>query len=510
MWKYICHFAPVLIVCDAFGQMGADMRKEVLRVRELSAGFVRGYGLQQIGMNLYEGEVLGVLELHEAWKTFFFDCLTGKAKAATGKVFLFEEQMGSGNLKGENIIYRMQEESALVSLCSVLENILVIRKQRRRKFFVPWKSLRQQAEIFMREFGIDMNPDQVVTELSLPERHILEILKAYITGAKLILIDDIFIPYSNDEYDQLYSIIKRFSEKGISFMICGSQLEKLQRLTDRCLFMIDGTAVKTIDHIRRKQMDDIKLFIRSREGSYRDGLTHRKKSKRNGEEKKRAVFEARDVVLETGEQLNFSIYEGEIIVFVDFFRQWVLEMMAAIEGRQLHSGNFVVNGKIMKKGCEEVYISDFLERNYLYDNLSLGENLSLPIYRRIAGLGFLSKAKVQTIEKLFLKQYENKGGRNDFSGEHFTFYEKMAIYLERIKLQKWSMMFCTNMENVMSYEVEELVKEQLSDMTLKRAVGICSSSFEKYMDLADYFLFMTDQKCIEKFTYAELCEYLET
>lgn len=506
------------------------MRTEVLRIQDLSAERSSGCNLRHIYMNLYQGEVLGLAGLHDAGKSFLFDCLMGTNPASEGKIFLCEEARPAAEWTRSDKIFRIQAQSALVATQSVMENIFVIRKRKRKKWIVPWNVLMQETVSLLLDFGMEIDPKSVVTELSLVECHIVEIIKAYISGGILILIDDIMTPYASGDYDVLYKVIRRFREKGISFIICGCQMEKLQRLTDRCLFMVNGITVKMVDNVRRKQLGEIKVLMGSGIRQLRvekvspspQGSAESDEVRERTKKEGKVIFSARDIKTVSGKGMDFQIREGEIVVMVDFFGQWVPQMIEMIAGQKLYSGSFVLEGKKIKKKSKKVYISDFLESNYMINCLSLRDNLCLAVFNKISTCGFLHPQKARAIERIFKEQYQIEvsppsQGSMERSEEKFffewgslSFAEKMAVYLERIKLQKWKVMFCTNIENVMSYELEDMITMQLKDMVRgQRAICICASSFEKYSRLADYFLLVTNEKQIRKFTYDQLCEYLK-
>lgn len=480
------------------------MRAEVLRIDGLSAERTLGCGLKQVHLNLYVGEVLGLIGLHNSGKSFLFDCLMGEAAAEAGRIFLNEEGMPAAAWTGSENIVRIQAQPALVPTQTVVENIFVIRRQRKRAFFVPWKKLRSQTAALMQKFGIELDPDQIVSELTLVERHIVEILKAFVSGGTLILMDDIMIPYTIGDYEVLYQVIRRFQKQGISFIICGCQMEKLQRLTDRCLFMVNGSTVKTVENIRRKQLDELKVLVAGA-GRYTapENVVRRQMPK-----SEKVIFEARRITVESGEVLNFTINEGEIVVMVDFFHQWVPQFIRRIADGRCDTGILLMRGRDIKRRDKRIYISDFLESNYMVDSLSLRDNLCLAVFRCISTLGFLNPVKMKVVERIFREQYRISEQEFTFNWGSLSFAEKMAVYLERIKLQKWEVMFCTNIENIMSLELEDMIRMQLKDMVRgRRAVCICASSFEKYAKLADSYLFVTEDKEVKKFTYEQLCEY---
>lgn len=477
------------------------MKAEILRVQNLTVLRDSGCSLKNIYINLYEGEALGIIGLHNSGKSFFFDFLTGKARAKEGRIFYSEEAQDAANWQGSKEIYRIQQKSSLIEYCSVLENIFVIQGINQHRIWINWRALRKQAEICMEELEMDVSLNAMMFELSLVEHHEVELLKAYIAGAKLILIDDVTIPYHTGDFESLYRIIRRLQDKGISFIINGCQMEKLQRLTDRCLFMANERAVKVVENVRRNQIDEMKILMGSEENS----RSPKQCITRHSE--KIPYFEAAKVKTEGQYEWNFQIGKGEIVVFTDPFTLQGEHLTHALGGQEAYTGAFFLDGRRVKKRGKDVYIADFLEDNAVIESLALKDNLCLSSYPLISRLGFINPVKTRTIERLFLEQYtDNK--HFQFKENDLTYAEKMAVYLERLKLQKWKLLVCSNLDNVMSYELEVMIKTQLRKMAEgKRSVCICAASFEKFCDLADYFLVAVKDKGICRFTYSELRRY---
>lgn len=478
------------------------MRREVLRVDDLSAKRIHGCNLEHIHMNLYEGEVLGIVGLHNSGKSFFLDCLTGMKHGDSGSIGLYEEMVLAKKWNGSDKIFHIQNKSALVETLSVTESVFVIRRKKRKNLFVPWKALHLHVVECMREFEIDLDPEKKIYELSLVERHMVEILKGYALGAKLILIDDVLTPYTVIDYSRLDKVIRRFQEKGISFIICGCQLNHLQRLTDRCLFLINGSAVKVIDNIHRKQIDEMKILM----GSGAKRLETYTKSYRTDRKNTKVLFEMLEKSIEKEECVPLRIREGEIVVVVDVFQKNSTQMLENFKNG--NTEQYILEGVPIKRKDKRVYFADFLNCDYMIDSLTFRDNLCIAAYRRISTLGYLNPVKAKVVEKIFREQYQINSEHYEFNWRDMSFAEKMAVYLERIKLQRWKLMICTNIENVMSYELESMVKEQLRNMVKgKRAICIFASSFEKYADFADYFLLETGDGIYCKFSCEELYEY---
>ena len=480
------------------------MRKEILRVSDLSAKRNIGCDLKHIHMYLYEGEVLGMVGLHDSGKTFLLDCIMGDSRADSGMIYLNEEMTEVDKWRGSDKIYRIRPQSSLVERCSVMESVFVVRKQRKNKLFIPWNAIKHQATACLQEFGIEIDPKQIVASLSLVERHMVEILKGYVSGAKLILIDDVLTPYSVADYRILCRVIQKFQEKGISFIICGCQLENLQRLSERCLFMVNGRPIKVIENLRRNQIDEMKIFMAGGEKTVKRDY----KAKKNTNPNAKVLLEAPFKVKNKEQTEPLFIKEGEVVVVVDTLQDKTGEIINALSRGRKGKLSGLIDGKNINRRSKDFYLADFLHCNYMIESLTFRDNLCIAAYKRIATIGFINPIKTKVVERLFRERYQIKAEHFEFDWGDMSFVEKMAVYLERIKIQRWKIMFCTNIENVMSYELEDMVKDELLGMIKgrKRAICIFAASFEKYVDFADYFLLPVEGEIL-KFSYRELKDF---
>lgn len=484
------------------------MKKEVLRVVDLCAYRQAGCCLKHIYLNLYEGEVLGIVGLHDAGKTFLLDCIMGERSVTSGTLFFMEEKVGWNQLPRYRDIYRIRKKSSLVESRTVLENLMIIRPGRKNIVWISWNKIRKQAEICIEEFGVDINLDARVRDLTLEKRHEIEILKAYILGCRLILIDDLLALYRSGDYSGLYNLISRLQKKGVSFIMAGCQMDRMQMFTDRCLFMSDGWAVKTVDNIRRKQIDEKQLLFGGKISKNETDINFKSefRCQSDADRVKHRILLAQ-VQYGTEEIKKYIVNQGEILVYLDIDHKEEIRLRTFLDKPKKVRGKIEIDKKLWKGG-ETICSTDFLKIQPLIESLSLQDNLCLPLYSRISKLGFISRKKTAVVERIFMEQYQEKewGELND---AYMSFEKELAIFLERLKLQKWKLMFCFNLDNILTWQVESMVKKQLRQMTeTRRSICIYASSLEKFKDFPDYYLITEKGGGIGRYTYQELKQYL--
>lgn len=483
------------------------MKKEILRISDLCTERKTGCCLQHIYFHLYEGEVLGIVGLHDAGKTHLFDCIMGKAEVKTGMFFFGEQREAWDYAVKKSDIYRISKKSSLVESCTVLENLLILRKRKNYFSMISWRTLRMQTETCLREFDINISLETLVRDLSLEQRNEIELLKAYILGCRLILIDDILYKYGPGDHNRFYELIAQMQKKGLSFLIAGCQIEKISIFTERCLFMVNGWAVKTVENIRRNKIDEVELMFGDGFGEKPENQQLNQKIDRH----RRLHMNEKQTLLaeiDYDKAKKIQIMQGEILVFLDVNHceeEAIKEILQ--HNRKKQQGKIEVEGHLWRKGTE-LCMTDFLNTQPLIGSLSLCDNLCLSLFSRISRLGFISRRKSRVVEKFFLEQYTDRGW-TEVNGAYIPFAKEIAVFLERLKLQKWKLMFCFNLENIMTYELENMIKEQIIKMTEgKRSVCILASSLEKFKDFPDYYLVAQENGKIGKYTYQELREYI--
>ena len=101
MWRYIYQTAE---------GVETEMKTEILRVQNLNMKRSSGCDLKNIYMNLYEGEVLGIVGVHNSGKSFLFDFLTGNQKAESGRISFYEETKDVKEWTGSGKLYRIGQQ----------------------------------------------------------------------------------------------------------------------------------------------------------------------------------------------------------------------------------------------------------------------------------------------------------------------------------------------------------------------------------------------------------------
>ncbi len=475
------------------------MKNEILRLRNVYASAPEKGTLKDFCMYVYEGEILGISGLHNTGKTLLLDCLSGQEKQTEGSIFWCNQPASQKVLADRRHIYRIRKISSLNPYMTVLENIGVIRQRHHYFQMIPWKSTRLFVQELVKEFRLDLNPNEYAGNLSMFQRCETEILRAYLNNSKLIILDDVIESFNAADLRRLEELLRQMKEKKRAFLVTGFRFSQLQRLSDRCLFIKDGMAIKTVENIHRGQLDEMKILLGYSQGN---GKSYVKPGQRSDAA---PLLQVENVCQMNGEPVTLSLFPGEIAVIVDPFEDYSSMIVKWREKKIQASGELLLNGVRMSpqsiRRNKIVKIADFIFDPKMIKTMSIKENLAFAAKLALPG-------EISAVYRNFCEQYKT---RVDFllDEERLTYAEKMAVYLECLKLQKWKVLFCTNVTENFTPDLEPIIKRQLRQMIeIGRAVCIFSTTPEKYFGLADVFLLKMKDNQFHEFSGTELQDYL--
>ena len=477
----------------------AFMKKEILRVQKL---FKYNDGiciLDDLYLNLYEGDVLGIIGLHDSGKSLLLKILSGNETWDSGDIYYDEKPISAVRLKRLGKIHIIRSESALVPTLSVLENTFVINGD--FQLFIRWKNLQTRLKHYYSTFAIDILHYLPIAVLSPAQRHLVEIMKAYIHGAKVILLDNIMVRYTADEHETLRRLIHQLKQNSVAFIITGYNLTFLRSYSEWIQFLDKGSTVKIFRSEDTETIDENSVLLNKPIGE-------------NSLDKQKvlggSLFEARNISTQAEEDISFQIRQGEIAVILDLKNTTIENITKIITGNVKYNGAFSVNGRRIRNFATDkdiVYTDNYTSANVEIKSLSLKENLCLTVYPRISHCGIVSWRQKNQITKDFLSIYQDFGFQ--FNMDKLSAQEAIAIYLYRALIQNWKLMLCANAEMLFSYETVSIIKQQLRRMTENgRTICFLASSIEPYSNLADFFYLIEDGQMRGRFSNQELHDHL--
>lgn len=233
------------ILTESYAQeKGIDpVELQSLRAENLTKIYGKREVVQQVSIEVRQGEIVGLLGPNGAGKTTTFYQITGMIRPNSGKIFLNNiditkmpmykrARLGIGYLSQEPSIFRKLtvEENIL----SILQTLKLSKLERERKL-----------NTLLEEFGIIYIRKSKAYNLSGGERRRVEISRALVLDPKFLLLDEPFAGIDPIAVEDIQNIIHKLREKGIGILITDHNVHETLEITDRAYLLYDGRVLKS-------------------------------------------------------------------------------------------------------------------------------------------------------------------------------------------------------------------------------------------------------------------------
>ncbi|MBQ7563468.1 MAG: sugar ABC transporter ATP-binding protein [Lachnospiraceae bacterium] len=377
----------------------------IVSMEHIHKSFPGVKALDDVRFELRSGEVMALLGENGAGKSTLMKILSGVYTRDSGTLTIFGKEYGdlTPKLAREAGVAIIHQELNMCRHLSVAENMFLGRELS-GMLALKNDEMEKEAQKYLDQLGVSISPRQTVGELPVSRQQMIEIAKALSINAKILIMDEPTSALTSREIEELFAIIRKLKEQGHGIVYISHRLEELSHITDRVTIMRDGQYI-TEGNFSDFTMDEIIQNMVGRE--------IKEKFPRISCEKGRKVFEVRH--LNAGRMvrdINFSLYEGEIVGFAGLMGAGRTETTRAIFGIDpKESGEILLDGKelTINKPMDSIRSGVVLapedrKKDGLCTKLSVRQNLALPNLDIVCGsTGVVNSAKEDELCKKAVK-----------------------------------------------------------------------------------------------------------
>jgi ribose transport system ATP-binding protein len=397
-------------------------KKLLFSAKEITKSFHGTQALKGVDLEVYEGEVIGLIGENGAGKSTLLKIIIGAQPQSTGEMTMHGEAYApkdpmEANKKGIGMVF--QEQSLIVNL-TVGQNIFFGHEKEFKKFgFVNWSKMYLDAKKVLGEVGCDnINPRKKVIDLNFATRQMVEISKVVNVSKSgkadqkcLILLDEPTSVLNETEVQRLFFEIRKLTKLGHSVIFVSHRLDEVLEISDRIYVYKDGENVCNMD---AKSADEAALY-EAMVG--RETTTEYYKLDKQGKPKEEVELEVKDLGLwGCFKHIDFQLHKGEVLGIAGVVGSGKEELCSVICGDVKYtSGEMLLRGKkkIFKNPAQALASGILMipkERliEGIVRGLSVSENIALSNAEMLVKNGLLSKKKINQqadawIEKLRIK-----------------------------------------------------------------------------------------------------------
>ncbi|MCC8166431.1 MAG: sugar ABC transporter ATP-binding protein [Planctomycetes bacterium] len=357
-----------------------------LAVESITKRFPGSLALDQVSLAICRGEIRALIGENGAGKSTLMNIIMGLLQPDGGQIYrngaavdvpspLAAQALGLG---------MVPQELNLVPHLSVTENINLgaLPGSRVR---VDWLSARRRAEDILARIGAHVDPRSRVSSLSMAQRQLVQISRALVFGAEIMIFDEPTASLTHAETDKLFGLIRDFRDGGGSVFYISHRLEEIRDLTDSITVLRDGKKVADC----RTADTTIKDMIRHMAGRDVDAAV-RDRAVANGEPILRVENLGRD-----GEfsDVSFTLHQGEVLGFAGLVGAGRTELMRCICGdSRAEAGRVLLqeNGTLVEMRFHHprdairaglAYVPEERRNLGIFPQLGVGENMVMPALR---------------------------------------------------------------------------------------------------------------------------------
>ena len=317
----------------------AGTKELVVRLRGVSKEFPGVKAVDRVDLEILPGEVHALAGENGAGKSTLMKILSQVERPTEGELQISGEKVafhgpGYAQSLGVAMVY---QEFALAPHLSVAENLFLGREPARAGF-INRRSEKEKAGELLGRVGLEIDPNRLVSGLTVAEQQRLEIAKALAIEAKVLILDEPTATLAEREIEGLFEVIREMASRGIAILYISHRLDEIFRIADRVTVMRDGKVVETKPTSELTEEELVNLMVGREVGNL-----YPKPEAEIGEVLLRVEEISREGVLK---DCSFEVRSGEILGFAGLVGAGRTELARAVFGADpVDSGRVELEGR---------------------------------------------------------------------------------------------------------------------------------------------------------------------
>lgn len=222
---------------------------ELLQMREISKIYGNGiYANKRVNFSIRDKEIHALVGENGAGKSTLMKILFGLERPSNGQIILQDKKMEFHSPEDAMAvgIGMVHQHFMLVESLTVTENI-ILGCEPIKGGFIDYKTAKDKVREFADTFDMKIDPEAIVSNLSVGVKQKVEIIKALFRGAKILILDEPTAVLTPQETTELFLQLKSLKEKGYTVIFISHKLREVKEISDRVSIMRRGEMIQTMD-----------------------------------------------------------------------------------------------------------------------------------------------------------------------------------------------------------------------------------------------------------------------
>ncbi len=220
------------------------MTDPVLRLSGITKRFGAVSANEDVSLDLHKGEIVALLGENGAGKTTLMSILFGHYVADKGRIEVMGHPLEAGSPAAalKSGVGMVHQHFTLAENMSVLDNI-ILGTESLFRFSSNRKKAAQRLDGLMGRFGLKVDPQRLVRDLSVGQQQRVEILKVLYRDAQILILDEPTAVLTPQESDALFATLEQLVAKGLSIIFITHKMREVMAVSHRCVVLRQGKVV---------------------------------------------------------------------------------------------------------------------------------------------------------------------------------------------------------------------------------------------------------------------------
>lgn len=473
--------------------------------------------LDNVCMELHEGKVNAIIGENGAGKSTLMKILSGVYAEYDGRIVYKNMPVRFQNTKQAQAagIAIIHQELNLIPCLTVTENIFL-----GREIMTPWGTLdenkmRATTADLLKRLRLNGSPQTKISTLKVGEQQVVEIAKALLFDAEVIIMDEPTSAISESEVDVLFDIIAQLKKENKTIVYISHKLDELFRIADRYIVLRDGRTIEsgdmkgmTHDRIIQKMVGrEIKIVKKTSSEINHDTLLTVKNIclKHSGRVKEPLL-----------KNISFSLYKGEILGIFGLMGAGRTELMESLFGVHAKNadGDIIISGKRVSIRSPRDAIREGLalvpedrKKDGLITTLDVRANICLTTLSNMQTMGLLNQQKESALAKKYIGELKIKTSSEQQPAKNLSGGNQQKIVLAKWLSTKPKVLLLDEPTRGIDIHAKSEIYQLISRLAGEGlGIIVVSSELPEVLAIANRILVMTEGRITAAFAASEATE----
>ena len=496
-----------------------DDTKKMIEMRKITKRFGHFTANHDIDLELHKGEIQAILGENGAGKSTLMNILYGLLRPSEGEIWIQGQpvEIDSPKKAIHLGIGMVHQHFMLIEPFTVTENI-VLGDEPMKNGCLDLRRAREKVIEISEQYGLQVDPDAKIEDISVGMQQRVEILKVLFRGADILIFDEPTASLTPQEIDELADILENLAREGKSILIITHKLKEIKTMADTCMIIRGGEWIGKVNVSETSEKDLASMMV-GRNVSFQV----QKKKCETGEivldVQNLVVKDYRNINVVNG--LNIQVRRGEIVGIAGVDGNGQIELIEAITGlRKAEAGTIHLLGKdVLNASARETFeagISSIPEDRHKYGlilDFDVADNFILQNYaeKEFSSHGWMLRKNIVKHGRKLMEEFDIRPHDSAEKAVHtLSGGNQQKVIIAREITNDKDLLICVNPTRGLDVGAIEYVHQYIVEARNRnKAVLLVSFEIDEIMNLSDRIEVIFEGKIVvskeaEKVTEEEL------